>query len=68
MTHLSYIQEDKMREFNYQLIGLLGFILSGFCFIAAGIKFGDPFTVTGSVIWVASCVIWIIPLLKSRGD
>ena len=41
-----------MNESHYQLAGLVGFIIAGFVFIAAGINFGDPLTVIGSVIWV----------------
>ena len=44
-----------MDENRYQLIGLIGFIIAGFIFIAAGIKFGDILTITGSAIWVLSC-------------
>ena len=50
-------------ENRYQIIGLVGFI-----FIAAGINFGDTLTVLGSVVWVLSCVVWMIPLLRSKKD
>jgi membrane protein DedA with SNARE-associated domain len=59
---------EMMDERKYQIIGLLGFIIAGFIFIAAGINFGDILTVLGSVIWVVSCLIWMIPLLKPRKD
>ncbi|SLN30017.1 hypothetical protein ROA7450_01292 [Roseovarius albus] len=52
-----------MTEQRRQLFGLIGFIIAGLVFIAAGINFGDPLTIIGSVIWVTSYLIWMIPLL-----
>lgn len=52
-----------MDERHYQIIGLLGFIIAGFVFIAAGINSGDLLTIIGSVIWTVSCFIWMIPLV-----
>jgi len=60
--------KTTMNDDRYQMMGLIGFIIAGFVFIAAGIKFGDPLTIIGSVIWIISCLIWMIPLLKSRKD
>jgi hypothetical protein len=54
-----------MKEKHYQLAGLIGFILAGFIFIAVGINYGDPLTILGSVVWVISCLIWMVPLVKS---
>jgi len=55
-----------MSDKAYQIIGVTGFIISGLIFIAVGIKFGDNLTVIGSVIWTLSCIIWMIPLIKSK--
>ena len=57
-----------MDERRYQIMGLLGFIFADFVFIAAGINFGDSLTILGSMIWVLSCIIWMIPLLRSKKD
>ena len=57
-----------MNDNHYQVIGLLGFILAGFVFVAAGINFGDPLTIAGSVIWIVSCLVWLIPLIRPRRD
>jgi hypothetical protein len=57
-----------MNEHHYPLVRLVGFIMAGLVLIAAGINFGDPLTFIGSVIWVISCLIWMIPLLKSKQD
>ena len=54
-----------MNERRCQMIGLVGFIIAGFFFIAAGVKFGDPLTIIGSVVWTLSCFVWMIPLLRS---
>ena len=55
-----------LRDTDYQLIGLIGFILAGFIFIAVGIKFGDVLTVVGSIVWILSCLVWMIPFVRSR--
>ncbi len=55
-----------MDEKHYQIIGLLGFIVAGFIFIAVGIKFGDMLTILGSTVWILSCLVWMIPLLKPK--
>lgn len=57
-----------MSDEKYQLVGLIGFILAGFVFIAAGLKSGDVLTIAGSIIWTISCIIWMVPLLKSNKD
>lgn len=44
-----------------ELFALSGFCLSGLFFIISGLLNGDYLTVTGSLIWIASCVCWMIP-------
>ena len=36
-----------MSEQQSQMLGLIGFVLAGLVFIAAGVKSGDPLTVIG---------------------
>ncbi|MEH6360295.1 MAG: hypothetical protein V7761_06135 [Amylibacter sp.] len=55
-----------MDDDKYQLIGLIGFIIAGFIFIAVGVKFGDGLTIAGSVVWIISCLVWMIPILRSK--
>ena len=55
-----------MKDDHYQIVGLAGFILAGLVFIAIGVKAGDSLTIIGSIIWTLSCLIWMIPLIKSR--
>ncbi len=57
-----------MDERRYQIIGLLGFIVAGLFFIADGINSGNTLTILGSITWVLSCIVWMIPLLKSKKD
>jgi uncharacterized membrane protein YhhN len=54
-----------MDDRRNQPIGLVEFIISGFIFIAAGIRSGDAMAVIGSVLWVAACVVWAVPLVWS---
>ncbi|MEM9563328.1 MAG: hypothetical protein AAGA93_11955 [Actinomycetota bacterium] len=54
-----------MSEQRSQLFGLIGFILAGFVFVAVGLRAGDALTVFGSVLWIVSCVIWLLPLVRS---
>ena len=55
-----------MDEKRFQLIGLVGFIIAGFIFIAVGVMAGDMLTTIGSVIWVVSCFVWVFPLVRSK--
>lgn len=54
-----------MSEQRSQILGLIGFVLAGFLFVAAGVRSGDVLTVVGSVLWIVSCLIWMIPLVGS---
>jgi len=53
-----------MRDEAYQIIGLIGFIIAGIVFIAVGVKSEDWLTILGSIIWMVSCVIWMVPLVR----
>ena len=53
-----------MSDDFFQKAGLIGFIIAGLIFVVVGIRFGDPYTVAGSVVWIISCLIWMIPLLR----
>ncbi|MFO7718378.1 MAG: hypothetical protein ACQESV_04030 [Thermodesulfobacteriota bacterium] len=55
-----------MQERTFQLLGLLGFILSGVFFTAAGLKSGDLLTLAGSLVWILACLIWLVPVLRPR--
>ena len=55
-------------ERHYQFIGLIGFIIAGLFFVAVGIRLGDTLTIIGSLVWIAACVVWLIPALRPPED
>ncbi len=52
------------KAWRIELGGLIGFCISGTIFIFSGLKNGDILTVLGSLVWIISCVIWMIPYRK----
>ncbi|NBB90393.1 MAG: hypothetical protein GVY23_04190 [Spirochaetes bacterium] len=44
--------------------GLIGFTLSGLMFVLSALRTGDVFALAGSIIWILSCVGWIIVLIR----
>ncbi len=48
---------------NVDIVGLLGFTLSGLMFVMSALRTGDTFALAGSVIWILSCLGWIVALL-----
>ena len=52
------------KDWRLELFALFGFCVSGAIFIISGLKSGDIFTVIGSLVWIISCVIWMIPYRK----
>lgn len=54
-----------MKEHGYQIIGLIGFIVAGVLFVIVGWRANDMLTVSASLIWTASCFVWMIPLLRA---
>ena len=55
-----------MDDRKFQIVGLLGFIASGCTFITIGIQSEDWLTILGSGLWIASCIVWLIPLVWRR--
>lgn len=55
-----------MRDETYQLLGLIGFILSGVIYTIVGVLAGDVLTVVGSLVWTVACFFWMVPLLRSK--
>lgn len=52
------------KDWRLELFALIGFCFSGAIFIVSGLKNGDVFTIIGSLVWITSCVIWMIPYRK----
>lgn len=57
-----------MDDNSFQVVGLVGFIGSGMIFSASGIRHEDWLTLFGSLLWIAACLIWLVPLVRNRGE
>jgi len=55
-----------MKIFYFELIGLIGFFISGLIFIMAGIRSEDLLSTIGSIVWTFACLLWFIPVLSRR--
>ncbi|MBS1254393.1 MAG: hypothetical protein MAG581_00187 [Deltaproteobacteria bacterium] len=55
-----------MKTFYFEICGLIGFIVSGLIFIAAGLRSEDYLATSGSVVWTIACLLWLIPVLSRR--
>ncbi len=60
----SKIPKKYEKDWKLELFALIGFCMSGAIFIASGIKNGDILTILGSLVWILSCVTWMIPYRK----
>lgn len=49
------------KDWKLELLALSGFCVSGVMFIVSGVQSGDFLTVAGSVVWLVSCLCWMIP-------
>jgi len=57
-----------MKNFYFELFGLIGFFISGMIFIVAGLRSGDYLAVSGSIVWTAACLLWMIPVISRRNS
>jgi membrane protein DedA with SNARE-associated domain len=55
-----------MDERKFNIAGLIGFAISGAMFMVAGLRAGDTLAAIASLVWMASSVVSLIPLLKRR--
>ena len=59
------IQENqKKQESKLQLLGWILFVLCAFFYIASSLKNRDTLTFIGSVFFLISCIVFIIPLVR----
>ena len=59
------IQENqKEQESKLQLVGWILFVLCAFFFIVSSLKNRDTLTFIGSVLFLISCIVFIIPLVR----
>ena len=55
-----------MDEDTYQIVGLIGFIVSGGLFLVSGLRTGDGLLIAGCLVWTAACCVWLAPLVRRR--
>lgn len=55
---------ERPREVRYQLWGWILFIICALFFIAAGIKNHDLFALSGSILFLIACVVFLIPVVQ----
>lgn len=57
--------ENQIKQINkYHILGWVLFIICAIFFMASGWKNNDIWTFIGSFIFLAACVVFLIPLLK----
>ncbi len=49
----------------FDIAGLIGFSGSGILFVISALRAGDPFALAGSFVWLISCLVWMVGLLRS---
>jgi hypothetical protein len=60
-------KEDKIGlEIKYQIGGWILFIICAIFFVASSLKNQDTLTFIGSIIFLVACIIFLIPLAKSK--
>jgi len=74
MEKMKKDREDKLgQEMTYQLSGWILFIICAVFFIASSLKNHDTLALIASVIFLISCIVFLVPLIKRcqgrpRGD
>jgi len=59
--------DDRDRERKFQLWGWILFMVCALFFIAQSIAAGSVFGLIASIIFLAACVVFIIPLVRGGG-
>lgn len=57
---------DNGRDMRFQLWGWLLFVVSAGFFVVSGARSGDPAALWGSLLFLAGCIVFLIPLLGTR--
>jgi hypothetical protein len=58
----------KQSDLNYQLGGWALFVLCAAMFIVSSLKSGDLLLLFGSIVFLAACILFLIPLVKQLKD
>ncbi|MFP4484440.1 MAG: hypothetical protein ACLFO1_06260 [Spirochaetaceae bacterium] len=53
-------------ERNAEVLGLIGFTISGLLFVVSALRSGDTFAFAGSVVWILSCLWWIASTVRKH--
>ena len=49
------------RKQQFEFAGWAVFVLSAICYTWAGIKAGDPLSITGSLLFLGACFLFLAP-------
>jgi len=61
--------DDKNRERKFHLYGWILFLICAGFFIASGVVSDNILGITGSLVFLAGCVVFLIPLVtKGKQD
>lgn len=58
-------QNNRDKEHKYHLVGWMLFVICALFFIASSLKHGDALTLIGSLLFLVSCIVFIIPLVDT---
>lgn len=53
-------------ERNAEVLGLIGFTISGLLFVVSALRSGDAVALAGSVVWILSCLWWIASTVQKH--
>lgn len=56
--------KELSSDIHFQLCGWILFIASAMFFIASSYRAGDMLSLTGGVLFLVACIVFIIPLLS----
>lgn len=54
------------KRITTDLMGLGGFTVSGILFVLSAVRSGDMFSLAGSIVWIISCVGWMVALVRRK--
>lgn len=52
------------KDWRFEFLALTGFCGSGLFFVASSLRSGDLLSFLGSITWIISCLLWMIPYKK----
>ena len=61
-------QNQIGQEIKYQLVGWILFVICAIFFIASGLKNHDVLAFIGGVIFLISCIVFLIPLVRPNKE